>query len=195
MRQNNLTKIAITGGIGSGKSCVAKILREKNYPVFSCDETYARIIKDKNFLKIISNEFGDILNSDGLLDKQKLSAKVFSDKEKLIKLNAITHPKIFEEMFKQSEGCNGVCFYEVPLLFEEGNEKYFDNVIVVLRDLQKRIQSVVERDNLNYDQIFARINNQYNYENADFSKYYGIHNNGDLIQLNAEVECILTNFI
>jgi dephospho-CoA kinase len=192
MRQNKNYKIAITGGIGSGKSTVAKILKEKNYPVFSCDETYAQLVKDKNFLNILANEFGDILDVDGNLDRTKLSAVVFSKKEKLKKLNEITHPKIFEEMFKNAETFSGICFFEVPLLFEEGNEKFFDNVIVVLRDLETRISFVVSRDKINKDEVQARIKNQYNYENCNFAKYYVIHNDGNLADLSNEIECILT---
>jgi dephospho-CoA kinase len=189
MKQNK--KIAITGGIGSGKSTVGKIIKDCGYPVFSCDETYSELIKDSNFLRELSSVFGDILTCDGLLDKTKLSQIVFSDKEKLNKLNSITHPAIFKKMFDDSKDLQGVCFYEVPLLFEEGNERLFDQVIVIVRDLDKRIESVVKRDNLSESQIRERINSQYNYDINNFVKYYVIHNNADFANLESQVKAVL----
>jgi dephospho-CoA kinase len=190
MKQNK-RKIAITGGIGSGKSTVAKIISDLGYPVFSCDETYAELLKDKNFLKILSERFGDILNDEGELDRNKLSQIVFSDTKKLKELNDLTHPKIFDEMFNKSKDLQSLVFYEVPLLFEEGNEKLFDDVIVVLRDLNKRVVDIKKRDNLSEDKILCRIKSQYNYEKADFAKYYVTHNNGDFNDLARSVVYIL----
>jgi dephospho-CoA kinase len=184
-------KIAITGGIGSGKSTVAKFIAELGYPVFSCDETYAELLKDKKFLNILADRFGDILTEQGELDRGKLSAIVFSDGEKLKQLNELTHSKIFEVMFNKSEDLVGLVFYEVPLLFEEGNEKFFDDVIVVLRDLQLRVEDIKKRDNLSEEKIISRINNQYNYDIGDFAKYYVIHNNSNLNDLKCSVVQIL----
>ena len=90
MTQNNV-KIAITGGIGSGKSTVAEIIAKQGYTVISCDAIYSRLLSDKEFVNVLSAEFGDILTEEGTLDRKRLSTVVFSDKAKLAKLNEITH--------------------------------------------------------------------------------------------------------
>lgn len=190
MKQNNI-KIAITGGIGSGKSTVAHIIENLGYPVFSCDEVYQDLTQQGDFLSELQKVFGDILNGAGGLDREKLSRAVFGDEEKLQLLNSVTHPAIFREMFSRCKHLNGVCFFEVPLLFENGYEAYFDGVIVVLRDLDKRVESVMKRDNLCRDDVLKRVNCQYNYDSSNFAKYYVTHNNGDLKQLKEEIHKIL----
>jgi dephospho-CoA kinase len=194
MRQSN-KKIAITGGIGSGKSIVSKIIETAGFPVFSCDETYSELIKDKKFLQELSGIFGDILNENGELDKGKLSNIVFNDKSALEKLNSFTHPKVFERMFEKAKSFNSTCFFEVPLLFEGGYQDKFDQVIVVQRDLNERVESVVKRSNLTREQVFERINAQYNYDMGDFTKYYVIHNINDFEYLKAETLAVLKKII
>ena len=189
MKQNK--KIAVTGGIGSGKSTVIKILAEKGYPVFSCDEIYAQLTGHKDFLRRLADEFGDVCDSGGRLDREKLAAIVFEDEKKLARLNEITHPAIFEEMFRQADGVGGTCFCEVPLLFESGAEGMFDGVIVVLRDLEERIKSVAARNNLSRGSVISRINRQFDYNNCNFAMYYVIHNNGNIEQLREEVDKII----
>ena len=180
MMQSNL-KIAITGGIGSGKSTVASIVSEQGYSVISCDKVYGQLLENETFIKQLSSEFGDILNY-GKLDRKKLAEIVFCDKKKLQRLNEITHPLIMKSVFKQMSG-EKIAFCEVPLLFEKGYEEYFDAVIVVLRDKGERIKSVVERDNISEESVLLRINSQFDYENADFSKCYVIHNTLDIVDL------------
>ena len=188
MMQNNF-KFAITGGIGSGKSTVAEIIRRQNYAVFSCDAIYEELLRDKEFLNNLSREFGEVIKPDGTLDRRKLSEKVFNDKAALVRLNAITHPAIMEEVFKRSKGIK-ISFTEVPLLFESGLEGDFDGVIVVLRDINERISSVSKRDEIDAESVNLRIKSQFNYENNDFAKYYVIHNDGkfdDLEQKTVEI--------
>ena len=160
MMQNNL-KIAITGGIGSGKSTVASVISEQGYPVISCDAVYRKLLENESVVKLLAKEFGDITNC-GKLDRKKLADIVFCDEKRLQKLNEITHPLIMEEVFKLMSG-ESVAFCEVPLLFESGYEKYFDAVIVVLRDKDERVNSVVKRDNIPENTVLSRINSQFDY--------------------------------
>ncbi len=188
MTQNNY-KFAITGGIGSGKSTVAEILRRQGFAVFSCDEIYKALLCDKKFLNKISREFDGVLCADGSLNRNKLAEIVFADKSALEKLNAITHPAIMEEVFKKAEG-HKISFTEVPLLFESGYEEFFDGIIVVLRNEEERIAAVAQRDGLDPQTVVLRIKSQFNYDNCNFAKYYVIHNDsnlGDLEQKIAEI--------
>lgn len=191
MKQNNI-KIAVTGGIGSGKTTVCNFIREKGYPVFSCDDIYAELLNGGNLAKEIANQFGkEILNGGGGIDRKKLSERVFDDKIKLQKLNEITHRAIFEEAFLRAENLSGIIFFEVPLLFEGGYQNLFDEVIVVLREVDERILSVSRRDNLSSDEIKKRINNQFNYNNCDFAQYYVIHNQGKIDNMSDIISEIL----
>lgn len=179
MKQNKIVKIAVTGGIGSGKSTVCNIIKGFGYEVFSCDEVYSELLNGGRLTNDIAEEFGDsVLNGDGTLNRQALSEIVFADKEKLKKLNAITHGKIFEEMFKCAEQTEGLVFFEVPILFEGGHQYLFDEVIVVKRDLSSRVSSLIKRDNLTEISVRERINNQYNYDSDEFTQYYVTHNCG-----------------
>lgn len=191
MKQNKI-RIAVTGGIGSGKSTVCKIIHSLGYPVYSCDEVYKSVLRDGQTVAELVKEFGEqILNFDGSLNRPALSAIVFGDEEKLKNLNNITHPKIFKKLFEISADDKGVVFYEVPLLFEGGYEKLFDSVLVVLRDKKKRIDCVMKRDNLSEEEVISRLNKQYNYDIEHFAKYYVIHNDGNIDDLMREA----TNFL
>lgn len=184
-------KIAVTGGIGSGKSTVMKIIAGKGYPIFSCDEIYSQLTFDSDFLNILRHSFGDILNSDGTLDRKKLSEIVFNNPAKLAELDKITHPAIYKEMFRMADEAGGICFCEVPLLFESGAESLFDGVIIVMRNEEQRIKSVTARDKLPEQDVKKRISNQFDYNSADFAMYYVIHNNGDLSELEWQTEEII----
>lgn len=181
MTQNNV-KIAITGGIGSGKSTVADFIKKQGYAVYSCDEIYTELLQKPGFVKKISDEFGGLILPDGSLDRKKLSKKVFGNSVALKSLNSLTHPAIMEEVLKR---CNGhaLTFAEVPLLFEGGYEKFFDGIIIVVREIEDRITSVVQRDNSDRETVISRINSQFDYKNIDFAKYYVLHNDGNLPEL------------
>jgi len=187
-------KIAVTGGIGSGKSAVCKIIGECGYKVFSCDKIYADLLTEKDFLVKLKNELGEEYFSCGKLDRKKLSAAVFSDENLLKKLNGLTHPAIIEKALSLMDGYN-LSFCEVPLLFENAFEKFFDGVIVVLRDKEERVRAVSKRDNISENNVLLRINRQYNYDIDDFAKYYVIHNSGNLDDLTAKTAQILQKIV
>lgn len=190
MKQSNI-KVAVTGGIGSGKTTVCNIIKEKGYPVFSCDEVYAELLNSGKLTERIAEEFGSEVLTDGKIDRRKLSSCVFGDEKKLQRLNEITHPKIFEEMFARAENCNGLVFFEVPLLFEGGYQNLFDEVIVVLRKMEDRILSVKLRDNLSDDEVKRRIEKQFNYDINNFAQYYVTHNQGKIDDLRDKIDRLL----
>ena len=188
MTQSNV-KIAITGGIGSGKSVVSDMISKFGYPVFSCDKIYAELLTNKNFIGKIEENFPGTAK-DGVLNRQKLSNIVFSDNAALQKLNGLTHTAIMEEAFKKMSSYK-LSFLEVPLLFENNFEDKFDSVIVILREESERISAVVKRSGLSEEQVKKRINSQFNYDNYDFAKYYVIHNSGNLDNLRLHLQKIL----
>lgn len=174
MMRSNI-KIAITGGIGSGKSAVSDIIREQGFPVISCDEIYGELIEKGGLTQKIAEVFDGVLTANGRLDKKKLSEIVFDNPSALEKLNSVTHPEIMKAVFGKLKNYE-LGFCEVPLLFENGLQNSFDGVIVVLRNEEDRIKSVMERDSIDRLSVQKRIKSQFNYNNCNFAKYYVIHN-------------------
>lgn len=189
--------VAITGGIGSGKSTVLKILKGLGYTVFSCDEISKNLSEEKDYLEELEKLFPNVLNKDGRLNKKELSDRVFKTQKELEKLNKFSHPIIMRKLQEKINESNGVIFSEVPLLFEGGFENIFDFVIVVLRSHSKRVESVCARDYKNVDEIEARIQKQFDYENFEFeklpkNKYFIIFNDEKEEFLKDSVEKILS---
>lgn len=191
MMQSKSIKIAITGGIGSGKSTVAEILAAQGEKVFSCDKIYARLLSEnKKMTQKIISEFGEKILNGGSIDKRALSERVFSDNTLLEKLNNITHPEILNSV-NELTNKEHLCFVEVPLFFESSWEQYFNGAIVVLRDINERIAAVTMRNNVKQEEAENRIKTQLNYDNCDFAEYYVIHNNKNLVDLKQKTLKIL----
>ena len=187
--------VAVTGGIGSGKSTVSNIIKELGYAVFSADEVYKNLLNDSEFFNGVLSSVGVTYNGDKKASLKEVSSIVFSSKEALNKLNNYTHPKIMQKLFELNKSKNGVVFNEVPLLFEGGYESLYNEVIIVLRDKQKRIQSIIKRDGLTKEEIENRIKNQFNYENNQIFKHTVIYNDGSLIQLERSVKAVVNEII
>ena len=178
-RQNKKLYVAITGGIGSGKSTVCDILRSLGYEVYSADQISHELYKDENIQEKIKKIFPECI-VEGEIDRKILAEIVFSDQSKKRKLEKIFHPKVIQRLKKRmSESHEKIIFAEIPLLFEGGFENEFDRVIVVIRPLKDRIKSVMERDGLSEIEVMARIKNQYNYEENSFSAHSIVYNQGD----------------
>ena len=179
--------IAITGGIGSGKSTVLKFLEKWGYKSFSADETYKSLILNEDFIKEISSSIGvDPIIIDGRLslDKTAISNKVFNDKALLERLNSVTHPKIMQQIISDAKKCDGLVFCEVPLLFEGGFENLFDCVLVVMRADKNRFESASKRDNKTVAQIEEIAKNQFDYAKIQENEHtFIIENNGDEVAL------------
>lgn len=180
-------KIAITGGIGSGKSTVCRILKERGYPVFSCDEINRTLLSEKSYLDGLCALFPTCVK-DGNLQKTALAALVFSDKEALETLNAYAHPRISERLQRDMDGAKKTCFAEVPLLFESGTTKQFDGAIVVLRNKEERIRAVVTRDGLTAERAEARMKQQFDYDGPLPDGCLVIENDGDEAALREKVD-------
>ena len=174
--------IAITGGIGSGKSLLTDYFASLGYAVLSADEIYSDLLKDEYFVKGICDAVGVRpvhLNGRYTLDRKAVAEKVFGNPAERKKLDDFTHDAIMREMFSRANDCSGVVFCEVPLLFESGYDKYFDCVIVVFRNENERISSVVSRDNKSAELVKEIIKNQYDYSKlAENGHTIFVENNG-----------------
>ena len=184
-------KIAVTGGIGSGKSTVAEYIREEGFPVFSCDQINAELWQNKEYLDGIEKIFPEL----GEPDKKGIAERVFSDKDALGRLNAYAHPKIMDELKRRMEETDSsLVFAEVPLLFEGGYERDFDKTVIVLRKEDFRIAAAASRDGLPPESIRSRIENQFAYDRllpADNRIF--LENDGSLTDLKRKVRLLLTS--
>ena len=185
-------KIAVTGGIGSGKSTVSRILREKGYKVVSADTVYKNLLRSGEFVESVYDALSlsySYKNGKVFFDKKLVSALVFSDKEKLRLLNEKTHIKVYEKLNKIYAGYeeDKPLFFEIPLLFESGAEKDFDAVWVVVRDKVSRIKSVAKRSGLTEGEVLARMENQIDYDKFPLKAHTLIYNDEDVSSLAIKV--------
>jgi len=166
--------IGLTGGIGSGKSTVAKVFRVLGVPVFNSDDVAKDIINnDVEAVELVIAEFGDVYQ-DGFLNKEKLATIVFKDKTALEKLNKIIHPKV-AECFKKWIDKNKkvpILIKEAAILIETGAYKQLDKLVLVAAPEKLRVDRVIKRDNVTKEQVVSRIKAQFSetekQKNADY---------------------------
>ena len=184
--------IGLTGGIGSGKTTALRALKEKGYYTVSCDEITAELYKKRGTLKKLRDEFPSAIKGRLFLkaDKKEIARIVFSDKVKYEFLNDFLTQKTFKTAMKRAyKGAKtrGVVIVEVPLLFENDLQRYFDKVIVITREKEERINSIKARSNLSEEEISARISAQIDYDSFDLSPFTVIKNDGNMKDLAAAV--------
>ena len=191
--------LGITGPIGSGKSYVAGKISGDKYPRIDTDKVYHSLVDvPSQTVAELAVEFGnDIISGCGGIDRKRLSQIVFSDKEKLFRLNEITHKHVIKktlELISEFEK-NGerLVIVEVPLMFESGFDKHCDFVVSVVADEPTRVERICVRSGLSESEAKKRIKNQKNIEfyieKSSFTIYNS--NNGDLdAQINALFERI-----
>lgn len=159
-----MTKIiGLTGGIGSGKSTVAKYLISKEIPVYIADDEARKLMQSKAVINAIVKVFGpEVLGNDGLLDRKALANIVFNDKEKLALLNGIVHPKVKKhfEAWVEKNKTHPFVVKEVAILFETQGHLQCDKTILVTAPLDVRIERTMKRDHVTKEEVLIRIQNQ-----------------------------------
>ena len=155
--------IGITGGIGSGKSLVAKILETLKYPVFYSDSEAKNIVRSNDEVQNeIIRIFGPEAYLQGEYNRPFVAEKVFANQELLTQLNQLIHPAVraaFDEFCDKSKA--EIVFNEAAILFETGTYKSFDAVILVCSPEKLRVERLMKRDNASKEEIQARINKQW----------------------------------
>ena len=154
-----MLRIGITGGIGSGKSTVARIFSVLGIPVYDSDSASKRLMEeDEEIKKRIIQSFGKESYLNGSLNRKYLSGLVFNDQKKIELLNSIVHPATIldaEEWVKKQNAPYTI--KEAALIFESGSNKFLDFVIGVSSPLPLRIERTIQRGNITEAQVKARI--------------------------------------
>lgn len=160
-----MIKVAITGGIGSGKSSVCRVIEMLGYKIYDCDKRAAYIINnDRQICQDITSLFGNEAYIDGVLNRGFISSKVFSDNSLLERLNSITHPKVIDD-FRQwatllEQQGEKIAFIESAILFESGLDSTVDRIITVSAPPELRAARAAKRDGLPIEDIKRRIASQ-----------------------------------
>ena len=170
--------IGLTGGIGSGKTTVAKMFIELGVPVYFADVEAKKImVNSKNVRNKLIDAFGEGTYLNGELNKKYLAEIVFNNKEQLTAINNIVHPEV-ENHFKNWLENQHAPFIlqENALIFENNKQNDFDRIITVTAPIQDRMQRVKDRDKVTDEQILARIKNQMDVEFKIKNSNFVIHN-------------------
>ena len=159
-----MTKIiGLTGGIGTGKTTVAKYFASKGVPFYIADEAAKKIMNTKEVIQEVQALFTEnVILENGQLNREFIRELVFTNKDKLAQLNSIIHPKVkrnFDDWLSQHQDAPFV-IKEVAILFETNGQDYCDATILVTAPLETRIQRVLERDKTSKDIILQIIQNQ-----------------------------------
>lgn len=175
-----MLQIGLTGGIGSGKSTIAKVLEKMGYPVFYADLEAKKIYHEdpvlkENLIQIIGQE----VYVNGQLNTKLLAEKLFSNTQLKDHVAALVHPIVreaFVSWVKLQKA--SLVFNEAAILFETGAYQNFDANLLVVAPAQLRIERVIKRDALSEDQVQARIAQQWSDEQKMKLTPYLIHNDG-----------------
>ncbi len=157
-----MLKVGLTGGIGSGKTTVAKIFEVLGIPVYYADAEAKQLMNTHPLLiEEIKLLFGNDAYQNGILNRAYIAEKVFNDKQKLQKLNAIVHPYTIEHGKKwMNEQHAPYAIKEAALIFESGIQGEFDKIIGVFAPNALRVQRAMKRDGISYEQVMERIQHQ-----------------------------------
>lgn len=185
--------VGLTGGIGSGKSTVSRIIRELQFPLIDADELAREVVAPGTIgLDQVIQKFGrQLLNPDQSLNRRAMASEVFNDPGKLASLESILHPLIQERVrsFRQvcEENGSRIAFYDVPLLFEKSLQEQFDAILVVNalpNEIRKRLKA---RNQWSDDEINQRLAAQVPLEQKTKMADIVIENSGSLEELRIKV--------
>ncbi|MBT8182826.1 MAG: dephospho-CoA kinase [Eudoraea sp.] len=183
--------IGLTGGIGSGKTTVAKLFTDLGVPVYNSDLKAKKLMQDS---KGIRSAIIDLLGEEAYvlekLNKKYIADKVFGDKELLQKLNSIVHPAVREDFISWvKKKRTPYVIQEAAILFENNSYKIFDKVILVKAPKEVRLERILARDNISRNEILARMENQWD-DSKKISLADYIIENTDLEETKLQVEKI-----
>jgi dephospho-CoA kinase len=154
--------IGITGGIGSGKTTIARYIETLGVPLYIADEE-AKVIMESELIKEqLKEQFGVSIFKNNILQRERLAAIVFNNEEQLLKLNGIVHPAVKKHFdhWLENHSKDSFVLYEAAILFESGGYKKCTYIITVVAPVELRIKRVMKRDQTTREAVLNRIKSQ-----------------------------------
>ena len=174
--------IGITGGIGSGKSVVSRILRCNGYKVYDCDSEAKRIMVDdpgvKKHLREIAGEY--VYNASGFINRKYLADLIFANRELLNKVNGVVHAAVRKDFERFRAENKGIVFIESAILVTGKLTGYCEKIWLIEAPLTIRIERIMTRDHLSREEIMKRIETQsQEFESLPADRTIILHNDGE----------------
>ncbi len=189
--------VGLSGGLASGKSTVANLLRKKRFPVLDADLAAQEVLKKGTpGLNTVIKVFGsDLLGPNGELDRKKMAEIVFSSPTHLLQLESIVHPLVQEKIKSlraelEQQG-KKIAFYDVPLLFEKKLESQFDTIVLVTSHESDQIARMKSRNQWSDEEIRRRLAAQLPLSEKEKGAHHIIRNHGDLADLEWQLDQLL----
>ncbi len=186
-------KVGLTGGIGAGKSTVADLFSQKGAVVIRSDELARQVIEPQTpgFQQVIDRFGKDFVNSEGYIDRAKLAQVVFHDDAALKDLENIVHPLVRSKTNQiiDQHTSETIIVNEIPLLLEKKMESLFDFLVIVISSEKNRLERLSQRG-LTAEQAIARMSKQVSDDERKAAADFLIVNDGNLDQLEVDVEKI-----
>jgi dephospho-CoA kinase len=191
-----IRKIALTGGIATGKSYVAGRLREAGVPIVDADLLAREVVLPGTpALAAIRKRFGpDAVRRDGTMDRIRIAQVVFKDKRARLDLEAIIHPAVIKavnDFFNTLPKRTPFAVADIPLVFETGREKDFDAIVVVACPREMQLQRLMERNKLSKEDAERRLAAQLPIDQKVKKATYVINNDGTFENTNAQVDALI----
>lgn len=192
--------VGLTGGIGAGKSTVAAMLAERGAVVIDADDLARRAVaRGTDGFDRVVEAFGlEILEDDGDLDRGKLAGIVFADAERRSSLEAIVHPEVarlLAEALEPYQGTDRIVVYVTPLLAESGMAEGFDVIVVIVADVDRRVERLMHDRGMAADEVRARIAAQFNDEERARIADVLLDNDGEPHRLDPQVDRLWTELL
>lgn len=158
----DLLKIGITGGIGSGKSYVSRLLKERGIPVYDTDSAAKHLMMERSEVRcgLTALLGADVYNVDGSLNKPLVASFLFASSENAARINAIVHPAVKADFLSWASRQHGVVAMECAILFEAGFSDVVDFVVSVEAPFETRVHRAMRRDGASEESVLRRIKSQ-----------------------------------
>lgn len=183
-----MVKVAVTGGIGSGKSYVCRLIERRGIHVYDCDSAAKRIMASSDEIKAaLCRVVGDDVLSEGRIDKAVLAPYLLKSEKNAQQINRIVHPAVAEDFIS-----SGYSWMECAILFSSGFDKLVDKVVCVTAPLEVRVDRIVRRDNISRDNALEWIGRQMPQEEVKTLSDYEIVNDG-VMDVDIQIDKILAS--
>ncbi|MGE6375676.1 dephospho-CoA kinase [Peribacillus muralis] len=192
--------IGITGGIASGKSSVSLYLQELGFTIIDADLASRAVVEpgEEAYQQVLRAFGEDILLADGTIDRAKLGAIIFHDREKRLQLNGIVHPAVRKWMSLKTEEAlaagKETVFMDIPLLFESKLTYMVEKTLLIYADERVQLERLMNRNGLSEADALARIHSQMPLADKKDLADAVIDNNGELTETKKQVRAILDDW-